>query len=204
MKKVTLISMLVITSFTTIFAQESYKETFDSNSLEWTEAPKKFAGPSAIIDEGVMKLQLSGGLLTSSLQFIETHCYAPIDVQKPFTIKTNVNIKTIPADGAVGLIFNYKDDGNFYMFKISMFGLAFCRYENNVLVGSITRPMSWGTFKDIQQEWELISDNQTLRLNINEEPMLKVKYMPLQYSGVGFYATGKGQSLSIDDIEFIQ
>ena len=88
--------MLVIGCNVVGHAQNSIKETFDSNSLEWTESPYKSPWGYAMIDEGKMivkagnKLNPSTGKVEPGIQ--ETHCYAPIDVEKPFTIKTNVRI----------------------------------------------------------------------------------------------------------------
>ena len=48
--------------------------------------------------------------------FFETHCYAPLNVQKPFTIRTHVNIQKLANDRTTGLVFNYRDGGNFYCF----------------------------------------------------------------------------------------
>ena len=108
MKKILLMATMFVVTFS-VNAQ-SYKETFDSNSLEWTECAYKNGVGTAIIDKGVMTVSSKGekkglsalvsatsGVATRVGQntFFETHCYAPIDVMKPFEIQAKVNIKQL-------------------------------------------------------------------------------------------------------------
>ncbi len=80
------------------FAQ-SFVDTFDANSLGWTECAFESNKGSAIIDKGVMTIKSKGenkamGAILSGLSgaavkvgentFFETHCYAPLDVKKNF------------------------------------------------------------------------------------------------------------------------
>ena len=199
------------------FAQ-SYKETFDSNSLEWTECAYESRNGTAIIENGKMTVTSKGenkaaGLALSMLSgvatkvgantFFETHCYAPLDIQKPFTIRTHVNIEKLSVDRIVGLVFNYKDAGNFYCFTFNNDMVRFSRYVNNMVVGYIEQGVKWADRKKVDHEWELVSDGRQLNFVVNGMPIMKVKHMPLDYTGVGFYTFGK-QELVVDDIEFIQ
>lgn len=199
------------------FAQ-SYKETFDSNSLEWTECAYEGRNGTAIIENGKMTVTSKGenkaaGLALSMLSgvatkvgantFFETHCYAPLDIQKPFTIRTHVNIEKLSVDRIVGLVFNYKDAGNFYCFTFNNDMVRFSRYVNNMVVGYIEQGVKWADRKKVDHEWELVSDGRQLNFVVNGMPIMKVKHMPLDYTGVGFYTFGK-QELVVDDIEFIQ
>ena len=101
-----------------------------------------------------------------------------------------------------GLIFNYKDYGTFYCFAFNEEQINFLRYENNILVGGINQGIKWKDKKKVDQEWELESDGHILRFSVDGMEILKVRYMPLSYAGVGFYTFGK-QTLVVDDIEFI-
>lgn len=57
--------------------------------------------------------------------------------------------------------------------------------------------------KKVDQEWVLESDGNQLTFTVDGMPIMKVRYMPLSYSGMGFYTFGK-QKLVVDDIEFTQ
>lgn len=197
---------------------QTFKETFDANSLEWTECAYESNSGTAVIDGGKMTITSKGenkGLgvaltLLSGVQtkvgrntFFETHCYAPLDVQKPFKIRTHVNIEKLASDRMTGLVFNYKDGGNFYCFAFNDEMVCFNRYVDNVVVGQIQQGVKWADKKKVDQEWELTSDGQVLTFIVDGMQILKVRYMPLEYSGFGFYTFGK-QELAIDDVEFIQ
>lgn len=197
---------------------QTFKETFDANSLEWTECAYESNSGTAVIDGGKMTITSKGenkglgaaltvlsGVKTKVGEntFFETHCYAPLDVQKPFKIRTHVNIEKLAGDRMTGLVFNYKDGGNFYCFAFNDEMVCFNRYVDNKVVGQIQQGVKWADKKKVDQEWELISDGQVLTFIVDGMQILKVRYMPLEYSGFGFYTFGK-QELAIDDVEFIQ
>ncbi len=216
MKKIILFVATI--SFAITLNAQTYKETFDSNSLEWTECGTKNALGTAVIDKGFMTLKSKGekkglSVMTSVMAgsattvgentFFETHCYAPIDVQKPFSIKTKVNVKSLGIDKNVGLIFNYRDGGNFYVFSFSDESVMFIRYENYSVVGEVMQNLKLDGKRKADMEWELISSGDKLTFKVDGTSLLNIRYMPLSYSGVGFYAYGN-QELIIDEIEFIQ
>ena len=108
MKKLILCAVLFSASVSA--NAQGYKETFDSNSLEWTECAYKNGIGTAIIDKGVMTIKSKGekkglsAVLSATTgtavkagenTFFETHCYAPIDMMKPFEIQAKVNIKQL-------------------------------------------------------------------------------------------------------------
>lgn len=202
----------------TNLSAQSFKDTFDSNSLGWTECAYESNNGTAIIDKGVLTItskgenKAMGALLTAATgkatkvgenTFFETHCYAPLDVMKPFTVRTHVKIQKLSEDRIVGLVFNYKDGGNFYCFVFNRDMVSFNRYVDNKLVGGISQGVKWADRSKIDQEWELVSDGQELTFKVDGMQIMKVKYMPLSYSGVGYYTFGK-QELVVDDIEFVQ
>lgn len=216
MKKILLMATMFVVTFS-VNAQ-SYKETFDSNSLEWTECAYKNGVGTAIIDKGVMTVSSKGekkglsalvsatsGVATRVGQntFFETHCYAPIDVMKPFEIQAKVNIKQLADDRLAGLVFNYKDGGNFYCFSFNDEFVKFIRYENNEVVGDIMQSIQWKGKRKTDMLWTLVNDGQTLSFKIDGATILNIRYMPLSYSGFGFYTFGN-QDLIVDEVTFIQ
>ena len=191
---------------------QGYKETFDSNSLEWTECAYKNGIGTAIIDKGVMTITSKGelkglkvlvGQKIRNNTFFETHCYAPIDVMKPFEISAKVNVKQLAEDRLVGLVFNYRDGGNFYAFSFNDDFVKFTRYEDNEIVGDIMQGINWAGKRRSEMDWTLVSDGQTLTFKIDGVSILTIRYMPLQYSGFGFYTFGN-QELVVDEVEFRQ
>ena len=187
---------------------QNFKETFDANSLEWTECAFESNNGTAVIDGGKMTIVSKGenkglGVALTALSgvatkvgantFFETHCYAPLDVQKPFKIRTHVNIQKLANDRTTGLVFNYRDGGNFYCFNFNNEMVRFERRVDGIVVGAIQQGVTWKDKKKVDQEWELISDGQVLTFIVDGVQILKVRYMPF----------GK-QELQVDDVEFIQ
>ncbi len=194
------------------------RETFDSNSLEWTECTYKSALGSAMITEGKMivtsKGELKGlGIALSAVSgvatkvrnstFFETHCYAPIDVMKPFTINSKVNVKSLESDRSVGVVFNYKDGGNFYTFTFNDDFVQFLRYKDGEVAGSIMQGVKWPKKRNTSMEWTLISDGSTIEFKVDDISILKIRHMPLEYSGFGYYVFG-AQELEVDEVVFMQ
>lgn len=218
MKKL-LLTIVLFSASTTVIAQERfrYKENFDSNTLEWTETAHKTSVGTAIIDYGQLTVKSQGvkvglALLTGNASdikaatFFETHCYAPIDVMKPFEIHSRVCLERrgslIPTETLVGLIFNYRDNGNFYCFSFNSEFVTFRRYVDGKIVGEVSQAMNTQNCGEIMK-WSLYSDGSTLTFKVDDISMLNVRYMPLQYTGFGYYTFG-AQTLYVDWVEFIQ
>ncbi len=210
--------IFLIASVASAVNAQNFIETFDTNSLGWTECPFQSRSGSAIIDNGVLTIKSKGdnktaGAILSAMSgiptqvgentFFETHCYAPIDVTKPFEVEANVKIDKLANDRVCGFVFNYKDGGNFYCFNFNDEMVNFTRYYENRMVGNIMQGIKWTKKKKLDQEWKLIYDGEDLYFFVDGLEILKVKYMPLDYSGIGFYTFGK-QTLIIKDITFIQ
>ena len=197
---------------------QSFTETFDGNSLGWTESAFESNKGSAVIDKGVLTIKSKGenkaaGAILTAMSgirtkvgentFFETHCYAPLDVKKRFEVIANVTIDKLANDRVCGFVFNYKDGGNFYCFNFNDELVNFTRYVDNQVVGNITQGIKWPSKKKLEQEWKLICDGDVLSFYIDGMEILKVRYMPLDFSGIGFYTFGK-QTLIVDDITFTQ
>ena len=212
MKKLFFCAIFFAAAWTT--KAQSYKETFDTNSLEWTECAYSNSIGTAIIENGEMTIKSKGerkGLayLTGrasdikAATFYETHCYAPIDVMKPFEIHSYVNVKKFSEDNLAGVAFNYRDSGNFYCFAFNESFIKFVRYEDSEIVGEITQGMKWRKKRNADMKWSLLSDGNTLTFKIDDVPILNIRYMPLSYAGFGYYTFG-AQELSVSEVEFVQ
>ncbi len=205
--------MVLITALTVLTTNaQSIKENFDSNSLNWNETAVTNDAGNAIIDKGVLTITSNGvnkfmsamlGAQVGDNTYFTCFCYAPLNMQKSFKVKSNVTIGKLDDDRLAGLIFNYKDDGTFYAFVFNETDVRFLRYVDNRLVGQITQCVKWGKTKKMQQEWNLEYDGSTIQFTVNDLPIMKVRYMPLEYAGFGYYTFGK-QKLIVDDVEFIQ
>ncbi len=195
---------LLVLSFLTVSSvyAQTVKETFDSNSLDWTESPRGYWG-STIIDKGVMTLTAKEH--HDYTKAIETHCYAPLNMKRPFKITANVTIGKLDEEDnqRVGLIFNYMDFGNYYVFMINEYNVIFARYKNNELIGQISQGIKWSKKRQAEQTWVIDYNGNDLIFTIDDIPLIKVKYMEMDYSGFGFYAEGK-QKFIIEDVEFQQ
>ena len=211
MRKIITICLTMYLALTCANAQ-SVKETFDSNSLNWNECAIESDAGTSIIDKGVLTITSKGvnkfwsAMIDKQVganTYFTCCCYAPLNVQHAFKILTNVTIEKLDDDKLAGLIFNYKDDGTFYAFVFNETTVRFLRYVDYKLVGSISQSIKWGKTKKVKQEWYLESDNSTITFTVNGLQIMKVRYMPLNYTGFGYYTYGK-QKLIVDDVEFIQ
>lgn len=211
MKKILVLFCAMIMSLSDANAQ-SVKETFDSNALNWNECATESDAGTSVIDKGVLTMTSNGinkfwsamaGTQVGENTYFTCFCYAPLNIQHSFKVRTNVTIGKLDDGKLAGLIFNYKDDGTFYAFVFDEVTVRFLRYVDNKLVGSISQSIKWGKTKKIKQEWELESDNSTLTFTVNGLQIMKIRYMPLEYTGFGYYIYGK-QKLIVDDVEFIQ
>lgn len=122
---------------------------------------------------------------------------------KPFEIRTKVNVKQLADDRLVGLVFNYRDGGNFYAFSFNDNFIKFTRYEQGEVVGEILQGITWQGKRKTDMDWTLVSDGQKLTFKVDGVTLMTIRYMPLSYSGFGYYTFGN-QELAIDEVEFIQ
>lgn len=216
--KRTIISLCIGLAVSFGINAQSFTETFDANSLGWTESAGESSAGSAIIDKGVMTIKskgdskfmrvaanLNGNAKVQENTAFETHCYAPLDVKKPFEIIANVKMDNLDLERQAGLIFNYRDFGNYYVFVFNKESVSFLRFVDNRCVGSITQDIKWGKANKGKQDqvWKLVSDGGELQFFVNDMEILKVRYMPLDFTGIGFYTIGK-QTLVVDDVTFTQ
>lgn len=217
MKRNFIIALIALLCNGTMVA-DTIRDDFDANSFGWTECAFESNNGSAVIDQGVMTIKSKGenkamGALLSAFSgqktqigqntFFETHCYAPINLKNDFKITSNVVIDKLGADRLVGFVFNYRDGGNFYCFTFNDEMVSFQRYVNNEVVGRITQGVKWQHKGKLQQQWTLIKEGDELAFMVDDLEIIRVRYMPLEYDGVGFYTFGK-QKLTVEEMEYIQ
>ena len=173
-------------------------DDFTANLYAWNEG---------VIDKGIGEISIINGVLVIKSNHdeiaLKTHCYAPINVERDFRISARVMIDKLKDDKQVGLIFNYRDDGNFYCFAFNEYSVSFRRFENNVEVGSYHQGIKWKKKKRVDQEWTLVKEADELAFSVDGQEIIRIRYMPLAYCGVGFYTIGK-QGLAVDKIEYEQ
>ncbi len=221
MKKLLLFLVSVVICMT--MSAQQIVEDFEANSFNWTEYNYNSAY-QAVIAKGkltiksdvvsytaisetqtyakIMSLMDPAPLPTHWNRMAASHCIAPIDILKPFTVRANVMAANASTNSScVGVLFNYRDEMNYYCIAINRNGVRFSRVENGRIVGIEEDPMCPKNMNTMV--WEIEKDGEELVFKINDTEFLSLHYTPMQYRGFGFFAYG-GASLSVDDVTFVQ
>lgn len=198
MKKRHVITLLLVAALAFSAKANVIVDDFSANLYAWNEGE---------IGDNIGTIQIINGQLNIQSKHdevaLKTHCYAPINVERDFRITAHVVIDKLKDDKQVGLIFNYRDDGNFYCFSFNEYAVSFLRFENNKEVGSFHQGIKWKKKKKLEQEWTLVKDADELAFLVDGQEIIRIRYMPLAYCGVGFYTISK-QKLTVNKIEFEQ
>lgn len=198
MRKKNLLTLLFALALAFSVKANVIVDDFSANIYSWNEGE---------IGDNIGTIQIINGQLNIQSKHdqiaLKTHCYAPINVDRDFKITAHVLIDKLKDDKQVGLIFNYRDDGNFYCFSFNEYAVSFLRFENNVEVGSYHQGVKWNKKKKLEQEWTLIKADDELAFLVDGQEIIRIRYMPLAYCGVGFYTIDK-QKLTVDSIEYVQ
>lgn len=218
MKTKILFSILITLLSSISLNAEIIVDDFEANAMGWNECAYESNNGTAVIDKGVLTITSKGenkamGTLLTALTgvatkvgrntFFETHCYAPINISEDFKITSNVLIDKLGDDRLVGFVFNYRDSGNFYCISFNDEQVRFMRYENNEIVGTLEQGIRWQKTKKAQQQWVLTYESEEIVFSIDGIELIRVRYMPLQYTGVGFYTFGK-QKLQVSEMTYEQ
>lgn len=198
MRKRNVITLLLVAALAFSAKANVIVDDFSANLYAWNEGE---------IGDNIGTIQIINGQLNIQSKHdevaLKTHCYAPINVERDFRITAHVVIDRLKDDKQVGLIFNYRDDGNFYCFSFNEYAVSFLRFENNKEVGSFHQGIKWKKKKKLEQEWTLVKDADELAFLVDGQEIIRIRYMPLAYCGVGFYTISK-QKLTVNKIEFEQ
>lgn len=198
MRKRNVITLLLVAALAISAKANVIVDDFSANLYAWNEGE---------IGDNIGTIQIINGQLNIQSKHdevaLKTHCYAPINVERDFRITAHVVIDRLKDDKQVGLIFNYRDDGNFYCFSFNEYAVSFLRFENNKEVGSFHQGIKWKKKKKLEQEWTLVKDADELAFLVDGQEIIRIRYMPLAFCGVGFYTISK-QKLTVNKIEFEQ
>ncbi len=206
MKKIFLLAAFVVS----LTANAQIIDTFDTNEYGWTELSG--SDGEAIITDGKMHVvgKRTGTSIFSAMvgvngipSFIETHCYAPLDVTKDFEIRCDAYLKSVDWLTNFGLMLNYVDDGNFLLFMVSEGKACLVQFKEYRVVGRIRADIKLKSQKQTEVKFSVKSTYNKLEFFVNEMKALECRYFPLISNGVGFYVYGR-QTVDFDNIEFIQ
>ena len=198
MKKTNVIILLLMAAVTMMANANVIVDDFSANIYGWNEGE---------IDGDIGSIAIINGQLDIKSKHeevaLKTHCYAPINVEKDFRVTAHVLIDKLKDEKQVGFIFNYRDDGNFYCFSFNEYAVSFRRFENNQEVGSYHQGIKWKKNKKLEQEWTLVKEADELAFMVDDQEIIRIRYMPLSYCGIGFYTISK-QKLTVKRIEYNQ
>lgn len=203
MKHLIVICSLIISAALSVNAQ-TRTETFDSNTMGWTEVSDKHS--EAVIRDGELKIRsgkwtgLFGRAIPSS---VESHCYSGLDYNKDFSIVATAKAKKMTKKGWAGIVLNYTDDGNMLLFAFNKKHAYLINFVDGRINGRMVSDIKFPKKKNAPLEIEVKNESQSLFFYVNDVQIFERRYLPLISDGVGFYAEGK-QRLSIDEVKFIQ
>ena len=169
MKKRNVILLLLLAALAIGARANVIVDDFSANIYSWNEGE---------IDGDIGSIAIINGQLdiksTHDEVALKTHCYAPINVEKDFRMTAYVGIDKLKDEKQVGLIFNYRDDGNFYCFSFNEYAVSFRRFENNVEVGSYHQGIKWKKKKKLEQEWTLIKEADELAFLVDGQEIIRI------------------------------
>lgn len=184
---------------------QSFKDTFDSNTLGWTEMSS--SDGEVLIKDGVLHLKgkKNGQSFFTYVPGTEiiTSAYTAFDPQKNFQIKCKATIKKINDKNPIGIIINYQDDRNFMLFSIDEGNAYFMRYEDGDLTGYRANLLKLKGKRNTEIAFEIKSTYNRIEFLVNDMTAIELRYQPIISNGVGFYLYG-AQEADFDDLEIIQ
>lgn len=202
-KKLLLSLALVASTAVTAFGQ--VKETFDSNSWQWTEYSADL-GRAYIID-GVMRLESKSGnddiTLAEMVGSVATHSFLPMDPVKGFDLKCTATLEKFEGKKTFGIILDYIDDMNCIVFMIKGDCAWLLKMKEGKIVGQQKNQFKLqkgkkNTALDIQVTYI----GGELEFRVNDVQALLCKYVPITSNGFGFFAFGKCK-VDFDDVEIL-
>lgn len=203
MKKIkTIIAMLALFA---VSASGQVKETFDSNSWQWTEY-SGVMGRAYIID-GVMRLESKSDKdntpIADMVADVATHSFLPMDPVKGFDLKCTAIVEKFEGKKQFGLILDYIDDMNCLVFMMKGDEAWLYKIKEGKVVGQQKNQFRLqkgkkNTSLDIQVTYL----GGELEFRVNDVQALKCKYVPITSNGFGFFAFGKCK-VDFDEVEIM-
>lgn len=199
---------LVLITLTASIATSAYsqvKETFDSNSWQWTEYSADLG--KAYIIEGVMRLESKSDDNNTSLADmvanVATHSFMPMDPAKGFDIKCVATVEKFEGKKQFGIILDYVDDMNCIVFMIKGDCAWLYKMKEGKIVGQQKNQFKLQKGKKMTNlDIEVIYMGGELEFRVNDVQALLCKYVPITSNGFGFFAFGKCK-VDFDDVEII-
>lgn len=192
-----------------MIANAQIVETFDSNKFGWQEFAQKSG--SALVVDGVLRLKGKNPL--EDLWSIKEHsevqstCYAPIDPKKNFEIKATAIAQKINDKGFFGIIFDYKDDGNYSAFFISKGDknalVMYQREYEDRVVGRRFTELKLPSKRKAEFDFSIKSTFDDIQFFCNDMKVMEIRHQQPEFTGFGFIVIGQ-QEVDFDNVEFIQ
>lgn len=194
---------LVASVATNSFSQ--IKETFDSNSWQWTEYSADL-GKAYIID-GVMRLESKSDdkdtELVDMVANVATHSFLPMDPSKGFNIKCVAVVEKFEGKKQFGLILDYLDDMNCIVFMMQGDLAMLYKMKEGKIVGQQKNQFKLQRGKkSTSLDIEVHYMGGELEFRVNDVQAILCKYVPITSNGFGFFAFGKCK-VDFDDVEII-
>lgn len=184
---------------------QSFKDTFDSNTLGWTEMSS--SDGEAVIKEGVMHLQGkkngSNFYIYTPGTDVMTSAYTTFDPQQNFEIKCKAVVKKINEKNPVGIMINYQDDYNYMLFSIDEKNAYFWEYREGKMIAYRQNAMRLRGKRNEELSFQIKSTYNKIEFIVNNMTAIELRYKPITSNGIGFYLYG-AQTADFDDLEIIQ
>lgn len=179
------------------------KETFDSNSWQWTEQSSNL-GKVYIVD-GVLRFDTNTNTnidIQKVAENVSSHAYLPFDPTTGFTITCEALVDKVRDDKYFGIIMDYMDDMNFMCFTMSQNWA----YLYKISEGRITRKWAGQIHLPKQKkasiDIKIVYSGGDLEIRVDDIQAIHAKYAPIESNGFGFFAFGKTK-VDFDNIEVI-
>lgn len=201
MKKIIFVIAVTLCSAMSLSAQ--LKETFDSNSWQWTEQSSNL-GKVYIID-GVLRFDTNTATsidIQKVAENVSSHAYLPFDPAGGFTITCEAKVDKVGDDKYFGVIMDYMDDMNFMCFTMSQNWA----YLYKITEGKPTRKWAGQLHLPKQKkatlDIKIIYNGGDLVIKVDDVEAIHAKYAPIESNGFGFFAFGKTK-VDFDNVEII-
>lgn len=191
-----------VTFFVTLFisclsmSAQIATENFSDNRMGWTQREK---GKEVVIKRGKLCLDSKGKAAIST-------CFAPMDINKPFSISVEVEAKKLAPNHTVGMMVDVEDEYNFILFQFAGNQVSFCRIINERLEGYRETDFRVRTGRKMTLTIEYDSNRLTFLVNgkkaMEYQKHLKAGESLVGTTGVGLYA--RGISAEFDNFEINQ
>lgn len=199
MNKIFLTIIFIIAVIANVSAQ--LKETFDSNSWQWTEQSSKL-GKVYIVD-GVLRFETDTNTdiePSKVAEHVSSHAYLPLDPADGFTITCEALVDKVKDDKYFGVILDYLDDMNFMCFTMTQNWAYLYKVSEGNIVRKWAGQLHLPKQKKASIEIKIIYKGADLEIRVDDTQAIHAKYAPIESNGFGFFAFGKTK-VDFDNVE---